>query len=195
VALDTKELLFCTNAQTGLLNADKAACDWAAPEDCVIVAVFGNWTVTLNVNGDPVRPVEAAVTVCVPSDPPSVQLAVAMPEEFVVTVTEVVKVPDGVGETVPPPLAVNVTGVPLTKLPFVSVTVTVNGFDTNVFTGAACASPLVFAILVAAEAVTVSANVTEGVEVVVVICAVTVTPCALLPAVNVVQAIPLLFVV
>jgi len=60
-----------------------------------------------------------------------------------------------------------------------------------VLAGADCASPPDLAMLVAADAMTVSAKVTCGVELVVVIDAVTVTACALLPAVNVVQAMPL----
>jgi hypothetical protein len=192
VALTTAELLFCTRAQIDA-NADPAATDCAAPDDCVIVAVAGNCTFTLNDSGEPVRPVEVAVTVCAPaaSDPPSVQLAEATPDEFVVTVTDPVNEPEGVADTVPPPLAVNVTEVPLTKLPFVSVTVTESGVATSVLAGADCASPPDLAMLVAEEADTVSANVTCGVELVVVIDAVTVTPCALLPAVNVVHAMPL----
>src|SRR5579871_165140 len=97
--------------------------------------------------------------------------------------------------TVPPPFAVNVTVVPETKFPSASVTVTLSGFATAAFTGADCASPDVFAIAVALPAVTVSANVTIGVALCVVICAVTVSACALLPAESVVHAWPFTSVV
>ena len=110
VALTTAALLFCTSAQMEV-NADPDATDCAAPDDCVIVAVAGNCTVTVKVSGELVKLPDEAVTVCVPSDPPSVQLAEATPEAFVVTVTDPVNEPVGVADTVPPPLAANVTEV------------------------------------------------------------------------------------
>ena len=89
---------------------------WEAdPVTTSLVALPGT-PVAVNVNGDPVRPVEVAVIVFAPAVVPSVHVGdVAMPKAFVVTVA-------GVASDPPPLVTAKVTEVPETRLPTVSVT-------------------------------------------------------------------------
>jgi hypothetical protein len=94
-----------------------------------------------------------AVMVFEPAEFPSVQLpTAAIPFAF-----DVADVP--VAEP-PPDATANVTATPLTGLAYASVTNTLGGTATAVFTVADCALPALIAIVVAAPAVPVAVNVT-----------------------------------
>jgi hypothetical protein len=104
--------------------------------------------VAVNVIGEPVRPVDVAVSVFAPAVVPSVQLVtVAIPLAFVVAEPPI---------TDPVPDATKITLTPLTGLLLASFTITLGAVATAVPTVADCASPPLIAICDAAPAVTVT---------------------------------------
>ena len=99
----------------------------------------------LKVSGEPVSPVAVALTVCVPTVGPSVQLVEAMPDAFVTA---------DVTLTLPPPVFIaNFTVTPATALPLMSRTITLSGVPSVVFTRAVWLFPPLIAMLDAGAAV------------------------------------------
>jgi hypothetical protein len=113
--------------------------------------------VALKVTGDPLSPVEVAVTVFVPAVVPNVNTVDALPSNPVVAL---------VADNDPPPtVTVNVTLTPLTGLLFASFTITTKGLGSAVPTVPLCPSPEKGATLVAGPGVGVGVAVGLGVGV------------------------------
>ena len=149
----------------------------------------GNSAVAVKFTG--VKELKDACTAGPLSMLPSVQVTCVWPLELVVA--GVVTVPPelpGVNTELAKAPGVKVTVWPLTGLPLVSANITTSGEGSWEFTSADWPLPDTMVNAVAVPASDVSVNVVEAVAPVVSTCAVTVLICALVPAVNVIQACP-----
>src|SRR5207248_7466695 len=137
----------------GDVTAVPAVADWLVGLFAAIVAAVPAVPVAVNVTGLPVSDPELAVKLFEPAVALSVQLpTVATPLPSVVWLPPVI---------VPfPGATANVTATPATGLPFASLTITEGGEPTAVPAGAVWLVGLFAAIVAAAPAVPVAANVT-----------------------------------